>query len=166
MLRKLLRALPLALILAAPAAGATDVAMADGVVHFTVPETWSLIMQSSGETETQVFQVPGSSHADATLSRVTITLKKAADLRSFQTFSGEMRSRATNLKDYAAGTPKAPTENVYSAKEGTTKLDYYERYFFANGYAIQLRCVRPDGDAKFSAMFDKGCADVASSIPQ
>lgn len=165
MLRKLLRALPLALVLAAPAIHAADVAMADGVIHFTVPDNWSLIMQSSGETETQVFQVPGSSHADATLSRVTITLKKAMDLRAFQTFSGELRSRATNLKDYAPGNPKAPTENVYSAKEGTTKLDYYERYLFANGYAIQLRCVRPDGDAKFSATFDKGCTDVANSLP-
>lgn len=165
MLRKLLRALPLALVLAAPAVCAADVAMGDGVIHFTVPDAWSMIMQSSGETETQVFQVPGSSHADATLSRVTITLKKASDLRAFQVFSGEMRSRATNLKDYAPGTPKAPTENVYSAKEGNTKLDYYERYFFANGYAIQLRCVRPDGDAKFSAMFDKGCTDVADSMP-
>lgn len=165
MLRKLLRALPLALALAAPSVGATDVSMADGVIHFNVPDGWSMIMQSSGETETQVFQVPGSSHADATLSRVTITLKKAADLHAFQVFSGEMRSRATNLKDYVAATPKAPTENVYSAKEGTTKLDYYERYFFANGYAIQLRCVRPDGDAKFSATFDKGCTDVANSMP-
>jgi hypothetical protein len=165
MLRKLLRALPLALVLAAPAVYAGDVAMGDGVIHFTVPDSWSMIMQSSGETETQVFQVPGSSHADATLSRVTVTLKKAADLRAFQTFSGEMRSRATNLKDYAAATPKSPTENVYSAKEGSTKLDYYERYFFANGFAIQLRCVRPSGDARFSAAFDKGCADVAKSMP-
>jgi hypothetical protein len=165
MLRKLLRALPFALVLAAPAAGATDVAMADGVIHFSVPESWTMIMQSSGETESQVFQVPGSSHADATLSRVTVTLKKVPDLRAFQQFSGDMRSRATSLKDYAPGTPKSPTENIYSAKEGTTKLAYYERYVFTNGYAIQVRCIRPDGDAKFSATFDKGCADVASSLP-
>jgi hypothetical protein len=164
--RKLLRALPLILatVLAGPAA-ATDVAMGDGAVHFTVPDNWSLIMQSSGDDESQVFQVPGSSNADATLARVSVTMKKAVNLIAFQQFSGDMRNRATNLKEYAAGKPKAPTENVYTAKEGTVKLDYYERYFFTNGYAVQLRCVRPTGDAKFAATFDKGCAAVAASMP-
>ncbi|QWT20921.1 hypothetical protein KPL74_02660 [Bacillus sp. NP157] len=164
MLRKL-RALPLALALAAPAIGATDVAMGGGNVHFTVPDNWTLIMQSNGDGESQVFEVPGASNADATLARVTITMKPAANLVAFQQFSGELRNRATNLKEYAAGKPKAPTENVYTAKEGTVKLDYYERYFFTSGYAVQLRCVRPAADAKFAATFDKACASVASSMP-
>lgn len=157
--------LSLALLLASTAAGATDVSMAGGNIRFAVPDKWVSIMQSEGETESQVFQVPGSSAADATLARVSVTLKKVPNLIAFQQFSGDLRNRATNLKEYAAGKPKGPTENVYSAKEGTVKLDYYERYFFANGYAIQLRCIRPANDAKFGATFDKGCADVAASMP-
>jgi hypothetical protein len=109
--------------------------------------------------------VPGSANADATLARVSVTVRKASSLIAFQQFDKEYRNRASQLTDYQAGTAKQPTQNVYSAKEGPVKLSYDERYFYANGYAIQLRCVRPTGDAKFSAAFDKGCADVAASMP-
>jgi hypothetical protein len=54
---------------------------------------------------------------------------------------------------------------VYTAKEGAVKLAYFERYFYSNGYAIQLRCVRPASDTKFGATFDQGCADVAARMP-
>jgi len=157
--------LALALLLASASAVATDISMAGGDIRFAVPNSWVSIMQSEGETESQVFQVPGAGAADATLARVSVTLKKVPSLIAFQQFSGELRNRATTLKEYAAGKPAMPTENVYSAKEGTVKLAYYERYFFASGYAIQLRCIRPANDAKFGATFDKGCADVAASMP-
>jgi hypothetical protein len=70
------------------------------------------------------------------------------------------------LTDYAPGKANSPTENVYTAKEGAVKLDYFERYFYSDGYAIQLRCIRPaGGDAAFRAAFDKGCAEVAAHMP-
>lgn len=161
-----LRAVPLALalLLAVPAA-ASDVAMAGGVVRFAVPDNWSLIMKSSGDGESQVFQVPGGSNANATLSRVSVTVKQVSNVAGFQQFAGEQRNRVTSLKDYTPGKPRSPTENVYTAREGAVTLDYYERYVFTNGYAIQLRCIRPSGDAKFSASFDKGCDSVADSLP-
>jgi hypothetical protein len=162
---RLLRTLPFAFLLGAPMLGATDVSMAGGALHVPVPENWVPIMQSEGETETQVFQVPGSSAADATVARVSITLEKVANLNGFQQFSGNMRSRASGLKEYAAGKAASPTENIYTAKEGSVKLNYFERYFYSGGYAIQLRCVRPTGDAKWNASFDKGCADVAARMP-
>jgi hypothetical protein len=160
-----LRAVPLALVLVAAPAAAADVTMAAGAIHFAVPDTWVPIMQSQGETETQVFQVPGSAVADATLARVSISVQKVPNLNGFQQFAGNLRSRASGLKDYAPGKTSSPTENVYSAREGTQKLEYYERYFYSSGYAIQLRCIRPSTDAKFSAAFDKGCADVAAHMP-
>ncbi|UPG87206.1 hypothetical protein L2Y94_07590 [Luteibacter aegosomatis] len=154
-----------ALALAGTSAIAGDVSMAGGDVRFHVPDAWVSIMQSDGDTESQVFQVPGSSAADATLARVSITLQKAPSLLVFQQFDKDYRDRASHLTEYKPGKAKMPTEHVYSAKEGTVRLEYYERYFYANGYAIQLRCIRPSGDAKFSATFDKGCADVAASMP-
>jgi hypothetical protein len=160
-----LRALLIAAVLASPALGATDVSMAGGDIRFPVPDGWVPIMQSEGEKETQVFQVPGSSAADATLARVSIAVQKVPNLNGFQQFSGNLRSHATALPEYAAGKASSPTENVYTAKEGTVKLEYFERYFYSKGYAIQLRCIRPAGDAKFSAAFDKGCADVAARMP-
>lgn len=153
------------LMLTSLGAQATDVSMAGGAVQFPVPDTWVPIMQSQGDTETQVFQVPGSSAADATIARVSVTLQKVPNLNGFQQFAGNMRSRASGLKDYEAGKAASPTENRYKAKEGTVTLDYYERYFYSGGYAIQLRCARPGGDPKWSAGFDKGCAAVASRMP-
>lgn len=160
-----LRTLLIALAMASPTVGATDVSMVDGAVRFAVPDAWVPIMQSQGEKETQVFQVPGSSAADATLARVSITVQKVPNLNGFQQFAGNLRSHATGLTEYTPGKANSPTENVYTAREGTVKLDYFERYFYSNGYAIQLRCIRPSGDAKFSASFDKGCADVAARMP-
>jgi hypothetical protein len=164
--KRLLRTLPFALLLASPFVSATDVALAGGALHVPVPDTWVPIMQSQGDvTETQVFQVPGSAAADATLARVSITLQQVPNLNGFQQFSGNLRSHASGLKEYVAGKAASPTENRYTAKEGTVKLDYFERYFYSGGYAIQLRCIRPNGDAKWNASFDKGCADVAAHMP-
>jgi hypothetical protein len=164
--KRLLRTLPFALLLASPFVSATDVALAGGALHVPVPDTWMPIMQSQGDvTETQVFQVPGSAAADATLARVSITLQQVPNLNGFQQFSGNLRSHASGLKEYVAGKATSPTENRYTAKEGTVKLDYFERYFYSGGYAIQLRCIRPNGDAKWNASFDKGCADVAAHMP-
>ncbi|SEM21167.1 hypothetical protein SAMN02800694_0193 [Luteibacter sp. UNCMF331Sha3.1] len=160
-----LRLLLTTLAFASPAIGATDVSMADGELRFPVPDQWVPIMQSQGEAETQVFQVPGSSEADATLSRVSVTVQKVPNLNGFQQFAGTLRSRATGLKEYATGKASSPTENVYTAREGQVKQSYFERYFYSKGYAIQLRCIRPSDDTKFGATFDKGCADVAAHMP-
>lgn len=164
-MNRTLRVLLTALAFASPALGATDVSMAGGNIRFPVPDSWVPIMQSQGETESQVFQVPGSSVADATLARVSITVQRVPNLNGFQQFAGNMRSRASALKEYAPGKAASPTENVYTAKEGAVKLGYFERYFYSNGYAIQLRCVRPSDDARFGATFDKGCAEVAARMP-
>ena len=162
---RLLLGLMLGLLLASPVASATDVSMAGGAIQFPVPDNWVPIMQSQGDTETQVFQVPGSNAADATLARVSITLQAVPNINGFQQFAGNLRSRASGLTEYAAGKATSPTENVYKAKEGAITLDYHERYFYSAGYAIQVRCIRPGGDAKWSATFDKGCALVASRMP-
>ena len=139
--------------------------MAGGAIRFPVPDAWVPIMQSEGETESQVFQVPGASAADATLARVSVTVQQVPNLNGFQQFSGNMRSHATALSEYTPLKANSPTENVYTAKEGAVKLAYFERYFYSNGYAIQLRCVRPASDTKFGATFDQGCADVAARMP-
>ncbi|NID15266.1 hypothetical protein [Luteibacter yeojuensis] len=154
-----------AMLLASPAVGATDVSMMDGAIRFAVPDQWVPIMQSAGEKETQVFQVPGASATDATLARVTVTAQKVPNLNGFQQFAGNLRSHATSLTEYAPAKASSPTENVYTAKEGTVKLQYFERYFYSDGYAIQLRCIRPADDARFGATFDKGCAEVAARMP-
>ena len=113
----------LALVLAGSSAIAADVTMAGGDLRFHVPDAWVSIMQSSGETESQVFQVPGSNAADATLARVSITLQQAPSLLAFQQFDRDYRDRASQLTEYKAGKAIMPTEHVYTAQGGTVRLD-------------------------------------------
>ncbi len=49
-----------ALVLAS-AAHATDVSMADGSVSFSTPDSWVGIMETQGDPEVRVFQVPDPS---------------------------------------------------------------------------------------------------------
>ena len=61
-LRSTVTAVALAVgLLAAAAASATDVSMANGSVNFSTPDSWLGIMQTDGDPEVRVFQVPDPS---------------------------------------------------------------------------------------------------------
>jgi hypothetical protein len=157
------------LLLHAPAV-AGDIAMANGAVRFSVPADWVPIMQTQGDPETQVFQVPDPSPAGAkTLSRVTVSVKQAGNLAGYQSWMGQQTARARQLAGYAPDTHRAATPNdyFYTAQEAGEKFSYHERYAFSRNLAIQLRCVRPSaGDARWQATFDAGCDDIATHLPQ
>jgi hypothetical protein len=148
---------------------ASDVLMAGGNVHFSTPDTWVGIMQTQGDPEVQVFQVPDSSPTGSkTLARVTVTVKEVANLIEFQQYVGLATSKAKALTGYTPGkTAATPNDFSYSAQESGAQLDYRERYWLANGHAIQLRCVRPANSgsgASWNAAFDKGCDAIAATL--
>lgn len=149
---------------------AGDVTMANGAVRFSVPDSWVPIMQTQGDPETQVFQVPDPSPAGAkTLSRVTVSVKQAGNMAGYQSWMGQQTARARQLTGYAPDAHRAATPNdyFYTAQETGAQFTYHERYAFSGSLAIQLRCVRPaTGDARWQASFDAGCDDVASHLPQ
>lgn len=156
-------------LLLATSVHATDVNMANGSVHFSTPDTWLAIMQTQGDPESQVFQVPDSSPTGKTsLARVTVTVKQAADINAFHQFMSDATAMAMKLPGYKAPrVPQGPNSNVYTAYENSVEFDYTEHYWFKNGLAIQLRCMRPAktlaGDA-WKADFDKGCAALAAQL--
>ncbi len=66
-------------LLLAGAATATDIDMAGGSVRFHTPDPWVGIMETQGDPEVRVFQVPDSSPTGTTaLARVTVTVKQVA----------------------------------------------------------------------------------------
>ncbi len=148
---------------------AGEVSMADGSVTFHTPDSWLTIMQTEGDPEAQVFQVPDPSPTGKnSLARITVTVKQVQDISSFHQFMAEADAKAMALPGYkVAPAPPTPNSNVYTAQEIGTDFSYVEHYWFKNGRAIQLRCVRPSqslAGATWKADFDKGCAALAEQL--
>ncbi len=155
------------LVTASVHAGA--VSMANGNVKFTAPDTWLSIMETQGDPEARVFQVPDPSPTGKnSLARITVTVKLAPTVNAFQQYMGDATAKSMSLPGYqpVPGVPQ-PNRMVYTAKESGAAADYTEQYWMKNGYAIQLRCVRPAqsaAGAAWKAEFDKGCAAVAAQL--
>jgi hypothetical protein len=156
-------------LLLAGTACATDISMAGGSVGFSAPDNWVTIMETQGNPEIRVFQVPDPSPTGgSSLARVTVTVTQVADLAAFEQYVGRATAKAKSLTGYqAAGHPDGPNSYAYSARESGAAYQYSERYWFENNHAIQLRCARParsQAGAAWSADFDKGCDAVAASL--
>jgi hypothetical protein len=148
---------------------ASDVSMADGSVTFSTPANWLSIMETQGDPEAKVFQVPDPSPTGKNnLARVTVTVKQVPDINSFQQYISEATAQAMALPGYkAAPVPPTPNSNIYTARENATEFRYTEHYWFKNGHAIQLRCVRPGeslAGSAWKAQFDKGCDAIAAQL--
>lgn len=158
-----------ATVLLAGRVHATDVSMADGSVTFSTPDNWLGIMETQGDPEARVFQVPDPSPTGKnSLARVTVTVKQVDDVNSFNQYRSEATAKAMTLPGYkAAALPPGPNSNIYIAQENATEFSYTEHYWFKNGHAIQLRCVRPSqtqAGAAWKAEFDKGCDAIATQL--
>jgi hypothetical protein len=148
---------------------ASEVSMADGSVKFSTPDSWLGIMETQGDPEARVFQVPDPSPTGkVSLARVTVTVKQVPDISSFHQYMGDATAKAMALPGYkAAALPPGPNSNIYTARENTAEFSYTEHYWFKNGRAIQLRCVRPSqsqAGATWKAEFDKGCEAIAVQL--
>ncbi len=169
LLRSTTLAIAFASVLLAGSAHAADVSMADGSVHFSTPDGWLGIMETEGDPEARVFQVPDPSPTGRnSLARVTVTVKQVADLNGFNQYRSDATAKAMALPGYkAAAVPPGPNSNVYTAQENAAAFSYTEHYWFKNGHAIQLRCMRPSqtqAGADWKAAFDKGCDAIAAQL--
>ena len=161
-----------AALLVAGQVHAADVSMANGSVNFRTPDTWLGIMQTQGDPEVQVFQVPDPSPtANTTLARVTVTVKLVADINGYKQYVASANAKALGLPGYRPthGQDKgsSPNDYFYFATEAGQTISYVEHYWYRDGHAIQLRCLRPavsQAGAAWMAAFDKGCSDIAEQL--
>ncbi|MBD8899097.1 hypothetical protein [Rhodanobacter sp. DHG33] len=160
-------ALALGMLAAAPAA-ATDVSMANGSVTFSTPDNWMDIMDTDGNPEVRAFEVPDPSPTGQTvLARVTVTVTQVSGLDQFRAYQSQAAGKATTLQAYKALGTSSPDNLSYTAQEAGVPSHYRERYWFKGGYAIQLRCVRPQqsqSGASWIAAFDRGCDAIAARL--
>ncbi|MGA0587528.1 hypothetical protein ACO2Q2_10435 [Dyella sp. KRB-257] len=171
MIRIRIAALAAALLITGPAFAA-DVSMAGGAVTFTTPDNWLGIMETQGDPEVRVFQVPDPSPtASNTLARVTVTVKQVGDIGGYRRYVSEANAKAQALPGYqpirGVSNSNGPNDYLYTAKESGETIAYVEHYWFRDGRAIQLRCLRPastQAGAAWQAAFDQGCQAVAGRL--
>ena len=161
-------ALGAGLLVTAPAPAA-DVSMANGSVHFSTPDGWLDIMQTEGDPEVRVFQVPDPSPTGhATLARVTVTVQQESDIGGFRDYIAQANAKAAALPGYQADARAGePNSSRYTAREAGVASSYREVYWYRDGHAIQLRCVRPaqsQAGAAWIAAFDRGCDAIAARL--
>jgi hypothetical protein len=138
-------------------------------VQFHTPDDWVDILDTQGDPEVHVFQVPDSSPTGKiSLSRVTVTVKQVGDISGFQQYVGTTSAKSLALPGYKpAAVAPGPNTFVYTAQESGVPYNYTERYWFKNGIAIGLRCLRPsqsEAGAAWKADFDKGCDAIAAKL--
>jgi hypothetical protein len=173
-LPRCLAAAAAAILLALPGIGpalAGEVSMAGGAIRFHTPDNWQDIMQTEGDPEARVFQVPDPSPTGKNnLARVTVTVTQAPDVASFDQYRQAADAKARLLPGYrSSGATAAASEIAYSANENGTEFTYVEHYWFKPGRAIQLRCVRPaksEAGSQWTAAFDHDCHTLAAQLKQ
>ncbi|HET7301420.1 MAG TPA: hypothetical protein VFJ01_12310 [Oleiagrimonas sp.] len=162
-------ALFMLLVTAAPACLAAHYTLANGNFRFYVPDGWPRIMSAQGDPEMQVFQDPDpSATSQNALARVTVTSQQVSGITSFQALIDEESSRAQGLPDYHLDKRlSTSTRFHYTATDGSVAQTYVVHYYLHDGYAIQVRCVRPtrsQAGAAWMKAFDKGCAAISDSL--
>lgn len=156
-----------AIVTVSLAAHAADYSLDEGVVHFAAPDAWPVLMEKQdGDPQFLAFQVRDPASNGDTLARVTVSTQHAPDAAAFQQFVNEGLAKARRLPGYLSrGQDGGDAAMRYTATENKQKTTYLERYYYRNGIAIQVRCVRPAaGSAQWSATFDAGCEAIADAV--
>ncbi len=143
--------------------------LGNGKIHFFVPDNWPMIMrQTQGEPQFIAFQVPDTSPSGKqVLSRVTVTMHQVIDIAEFRSWVKAQVHKSHSLPGYQANGKHHSRRFVYHALENGVRMQYLEQYYFKNGYAVQLRCLRPQHDQSgetWQNAFDRGCQQIAHSL--
>lgn len=149
-------------------AHAADYSLDNGTVHFSAPDAWTALMEKhDGEPQFIALRV-NEPDAPETLARITVTTQHANDAQAFQQFVKASVAKARRLTEYRSNDSQPiPSGRRYTATENKQKTDYTEYYYYRDGVAIQVRCVRPEAaQASWAATFDAGCHAIAKAVAQ
>lgn len=148
-------------------ARAADYSLDAGQVHFSAPDAWTPIMEKNdGDPQFLALHVAEPDAPPDTLARITVTTQHADDAHAFQQFVNDNVAKARRLTEYRSNdSHPLRSGRRYTATENKQKTAYTELYFFRDGIAIQVRCVRPDAaPPAWAATFDAGCSAIAKAV--
>ncbi|HEX7130025.1 MAG TPA: hypothetical protein VF217_08130 [Rhodanobacteraceae bacterium] len=164
---KLLFMAALAMSVAPLIAHAADYSLDDGRVQFSAPDAWTPIMEKhDGDPQFLALRINEPDAPPDTLARITVTTQHANDAAAFQEFVKANVAKARRLTEYRSNdSHPIPSGRRYTATENKQKTDYTEYYYYRDGIAIQVRCVRPESAAaQWAATFDAGCSAIAKDV--
>lgn len=150
----------------APAALAADYSLANGMVKFSAPDAWPMLMEKlDGPRQFVALQVKSPGDANA-LARITVTTEQVDGIQGFQKFFNDGTARARKLPGYEATTALGDSSSLrYTASENHEKNAYTEVYAFRSNLAIQVRCIRPAAaPPDWRATFDAGCQSIVGAV--
>jgi hypothetical protein len=153
----------------AGAAHAADFKLNDGVIGFSAPADWPVIMQmTEGSPQVVAFQVKDPADAGTgEASRVTVTTRKLDDAQAFQEFVNTSIEKAKQTPGYEHESGGDGSSLRYSGLNVKTRYQYRENYFYRNGVGVQLRCMHPilkGTTPAWLAAFDQGCDQIVATL--
>lgn len=154
---------------AAGAAHAADFKLNGGVVGFSAPSDWPVIMQmTEGSPQVVAFQVKDPADTGTgEASRVSVTTRKLDDAQAFQDFVNASIEKAKQTPGYEHDGGSDGGSLRYSGLNAKTRYQYRESYFYRNGVGVQLRCMHPvlkGTTSTWLSAFEKGCDEIAASL--
>ena len=160
-----------ALLLGTAAAAADapgEFSLNSGLVKFTAPSAWPVIMQKTeGNPQVVAFQIkdPADAGTDEA-SRVTVSTKQLDDTGSFQALVNVEVNKGKQMPDYEKRDSGDPTVLRFLARNGKTRYEYRDTWYLNGHVMVHVRCARPlleKTTAQWTADYEKGCAEVMQS---
>jgi len=140
-----------------------------GLVKFTAPAAWPVIMQKTeGNPQAIAFQVKDpAEEGSGEATRVTVTTKLLDDPSNFQMLVNADVYKGKQMPDYEKRDDGVdPTVLRFFARNGTTRYEYRETWYLNARVLVHIRCARPmleKTTAQWTTDYEKGCAQIMAS---
>jgi hypothetical protein len=153
----------------AVAEGPGEYSLNDGVVKFSAPSAWPVIMQKTeGNPQVIAFQVKDpADEGSGEATRVTVTTKQLDDTNRFQSLVNVDVDKGKQMPEYEKRDSGDPSVLRYVARNDKTRYEYRETWYLNGRALVHVRCARPLLDkttAQWTADYEKGCMQIMQSI--
>jgi len=140
----------------------------EGIIKFTAPPAWPVIMQKTeGNPQAVAFQVKDpADDGTGEATRVTVSTKLLDDTSNFQALVNADVDRGKQMPDYEKRDNSDATVLRFFARNGKARYEYRDTWYLNGHVMVHVRCARPmleKTTAQWTADYEKGCAQVMSS---
>ena len=158
------------ILLSAGAAAETpgEFALNQGVIKFTAPPCWPVIMQKTeGNPQVVAFQVKDpADEGSGEATRVTVNTKMLDDTSNFQSLVNADVDKGKQMSEYEKRDSGDATVLRFFARNGKTRYEYRETWYLNGHIMVHVRCARPmleKTSAQWTTDYEKGCAQIMAS---
>jgi hypothetical protein len=142
----------------------------EGIIKFTAPPAWPVIMQKGeGNPQFVAFQVKDPADTGSgESSRVTVETKLLDDPSNFQAIVNVGMDKAKQMTGYEQHTEGVDNTVLrYFALNGKTRYEYRETWYLNTRIVVHVRCARPmlaATTSQWTAEYEKGCSQIMQSV--